>query len=305
MPERTHVRARDSKKLPKKSVIQKMVNSSLNQNSKFLVGVGLRHTHFPYILEGGEVNVDFFEAISENFINTRGRPFKILEKVRRDYPVALHGVSLSIASSSELDYQYLSRLKELYKVIDPFITSDHLCWTGHSHNNLHNLLPFAYTDESLDYVSERVTKVQEYLSRQMVFENLSAYFTHKSSTMSEIEFLKALCNRTGCKQLLDVNNFYVNSVNQKFDLTESVRQIDLDSVAQVHLAGFSDFGDFLFDTHSAPVFPAVWDIFSNVSTKLKPIPILIEWDEDIPEFPVLQNEAIKAREILIRSSCAV
>lgn len=285
--------------------MQKMENSNLNHNSRYIVGVGLRHTHFPYILEGGEINVDFFEAISENFINTRGRPFKILEKVRRDYPVALHGVSLSIASSSELDYQYLSRLKELYRIIDPFITSDHLCWTGHSHNNLHNLLPFAYTEDSLDYVSKRVNMVQEFLGRQMIFENLSAYFTHKSSTMSEIEFIKRLCEITGCKQLLDINNLYVNSVNQKFSLEDAVPKIDFSSVGQVHLAGFSDFGDYLFDTHSAPVFPAVWDIFSEVSLKLNPIPILIEWDEDIPEFQILQNEAMKAKDILKRSSCVV
>ncbi|MGE3610682.1 MAG: DUF692 domain-containing protein [Bacteriovoracaceae bacterium] len=280
--------------------MQKMVNSNLSQNSNFIVGVGLRHTHFPYILEGGEIHVDFFEAISENFINTRGRPFKILEKVRRDYPIALHGVSLSIASNSELDYQYLSRLKELYSIIDPFITSDHLCWTGHSHNNLHNLLPFAYTEASLDYVCDRVVKVQEFLGRQMVFENLSAYFTHRSSTMTEIEFIKQLCKRAGCKQLFDVNNIYVNSVNQKFELSYALSQIDYSSVGQVHLAGFTDFGDYLFDTHSAPVFPEVWEIFSDVSSKLPPIPILIEWDEDIPEFPIVQNEALKAKEVLKR-----
>ncbi len=303
--EKIPVKVRDLRKFRRKSVMLKMENSNHNQFSQFMVGVGLRHTHFPYILDGGDINVDFFEAISENFINTRGRPFKILEKVRRDYPVALHGVSLSIASSSELDYQYLSRLKALYEEIDPFVTSDHLCWTGHSHNNLHNLLPFAYTEASLNYVSDRVARVQEFLGRQMIFENLSAYFTHKSSTMSEIVFLKQLCKRTGCKQLFDVNNFYVNSVNQKFNLNEAIPQIDFNSVAQVHLAGFTDFGDYLFDTHSAPVFPEVWDIFSNVSTKFKPIPILIEWDEDIPEFQTLQNEALKAKEILKRSFCVV
>lgn len=277
---------------------RRMENLSLKGENDFLVGVGLRHTHFPYLLNGGEVQIDFFEAISENFINTRGRPFKVLEFIREKFPVALHGVSLSIASTSEIDFKYLRNLKELYQIIDPFLCSDHLCWTGHSHSNLHNLLPFAYTEKSLEHVVEKVSIVQDYLGRELVFENLSAYFTHKSSTMSEIEFINELCFRSGCRQLLDVNNLYVNSVNQKFDLNSAVTNIDFENVAQIHLAGFTDFGDYLFDTHSAPVFPEVWELFKEVVPQLKAIPILVEWDEDIPEFHVLQEEALKARNII-------
>jgi len=263
------------------------------------VGVGLRHTHFPYLEQGIDPKVDFFEAISENFMNTRGRPFTMLLKMRAIRPIALHGVSLSIAGPELPNLDYLKSLKELHQIIDPFITSDHLCWTGGSAHNLHNLLPFAYTKDSLSMVCERVNYVQDFLGRPLTLENVSAYFSLKSSTMGEVEFLSTLCERTGAKTLFDLNNIYVNSVNQKYDASEYVRSIKKEHVSQIHLAGFSDMGSYLFDTHSREVSNEVWGLLALAREQGVNAPILIEWDEHIPEFSVLEHEASKARQVMM------
>lgn len=264
-------------------------------SSSILVGVGLRHLHFPYYENNGPIEVDFFEAISENFIHTRGRPFYILEKMRQNFPIALHGVSLSIAAEDDLDFEYLEKLKELYQAIDPFLISDHLCWTGKNAHNLHNLLPFSYDQKNLEYVCEKIEKVQDYLQRQLIFENLSAYFTLNTSEMNEAEFMNKICDRTGCGVLLDINNVYVNSVNQKFDPCDYLKTINMKHVKQVHLAGFSDYGDYLFDTHSTYVHSNVWDLFKKFYPDTGNVPVLVEWDENIPEFSIVQEEALKAK----------
>lgn len=262
-----------------------------------MIGVGLRHKHFPFFENGGKSNVDFFEIISENFMNTKGRPFEILNKLRQDFPVCMHGVSLSIAGVDDFSQDYLMKLKELEKTISPFVVSDHLCFTGVDGNNLHNLLPFSYTEKNLNRISERIKFVQNYLNRQMIFENLSAYFSLKDSEMSESEFLNRLCENTGCGILLDVNNLYVNSINQKFDPNIWLSKINFSNVKQIHLAGFTDFGDYLFDTHSNPVHQNVWSLYKDVIKKNIEIPVLIEWDENIPEFEILEEEAMKAKHL--------
>ncbi len=269
-----------------------------------LVGVGLRHPHFSYLLEKPQIEVDFFEVTSENFLFTRGRPWRVLKKIREDYPIAMHGVSLSLGTVEPFDKDYLKALKVMKEEIEPFIVSDHLCWTGHAHQNLHNLLPLPYNDETLRHLVSRIQYVQDYLGSEIAVENLSAYFTLKESQYCEWEFNKLVAQESGCKLLFDINNVFVNSKNQCFDAEKYLEEIPNDLIAEIHLAGFSDRGDYLFDTHSHPVFPEVWDLFSKkAQTMDKAIPILIEWDEDIPDFSRLEKEAITARHLWIQSRC--
>jgi len=262
-----------------------------------MIGVGLRHIHFPYLETKPQTTVDWFEGITENFFDTEGRPLKMLEAIRRDYPVGLHGVSLSIGSAEELDFEYLKKTKVLYERIKPAVISDHLCWTGHKNRNLHNLLPLSYNQATLNYLVPRLQTVQEFYNREICIENLSAYLDMRDSDMTEWDFLRELAKKSGCKILLDINNIYVNSQNHQFDPYKYLDAIPDHLVGEMHLAGFTDMGDFLFDTHSRPVFPDVWKLFQHKIKNIKKTPVLIEWDEDIPEFSVLEAEAQKAREI--------
>ena len=276
-----------------------MENLRKSKRIDFPIGVGLRHTHFSHLLESNETQVDFFEVITENFFSTRGRPWKVLEKIREIYPIAMHGVSLNIGSFEGLDFSYLEKVKSMAVEIDPIIISDHLCWNGMAHDNLHNLLPLPYTDETLNFLMERVDSVQNFLGREIALENLSAYFSLEDSTYSEWDFLNTLAKKSGCKLLLDLNNVYVNAVNQGFDPYTFLEGIDEEVVAQFHLAGFSDFDDYLFDTHSHPVFSKVWEMYEYQLKRMKhSVPTLIEWDENIPEFSILEDEALKARQIV-------
>ena len=241
--------------------------------------------------------MDWFEAISENFMDSGGRPLAILESVRARYPVALHGVALSIGSTDPLDRTYLARLKTLADRIEPAIVSDHLCWTGVEGEQLHDLLPLPFTEESLRHVVERVQQVQEALGRRLLLENVSAYVTFRHSTMPEWEFLTAVAQRSGCGILLDLNNIYVNAYNHQFDARDYLRHIPGELVGQFHLAGHTDMGAYLFDTHSRPVIDAVWGLYRNALDRWGPVTTLIEWDEEIPPFPRLAEEAARARAI--------
>lgn len=265
-----------------------------------LVGVGLRSKHYPYLEEHRPKTANWFEAISENYMDSLGRPREILRKVRKDFPVGLHGVSMSLATEHELDVEYLKRLRVLVDEIDPIVVSDHLCWTGLAHSNMHDLLPFPLTKKSLDRVVEHIDCAQNVLGRQMLIENVSVYMTFEQSVYTETEFIVQATKRAGAKILLDVNNLYVNAQNFGFSAAEALRSIPAERIGQVHLAGFSDCGDFLFDTHSMPVYDEVWDLFSQLAPKLHHVPVLVEWDDDIPEFAVLENEVKKARAILER-----
>tara|TARA_Y100000590_G_scaffold323369_1_gene366308 strand:+ start:19550 stop:20431 length:882 start_codon:yes stop_codon:yes gene_type:complete len=285
----------------KPHVNQKAVNLSLSPNKALkekMVGVGLRTDHYSHLEESPKTKVDFFEALTENHLGSKGRPYQILEHIRKDYPLTFHGVSLNIAHHTGINFDYLKKVKELVTPFEPMVISDHLCWTGAPESNLHNLLPFPYNQETLNFLCDRVDQVQNYLNRVFVLENLSAYFDYTQSNMSEWDFLKELSLRSGCQILLDVNNIYVNSVNQKFDAKEYLETIPDQSIAEIHLAGFTDMGDFLFDTHSKPVYPEVWELYKLATKKAPHAPTLIEWDDDIPEFNILQNEAIKAKKII-------
>jgi uncharacterized protein (UPF0276 family) len=264
------------------------------------VGVGLRPAHYSRVLENPG-SVSWFEAISENFMGLRsgagGRPTRILETVRRDRPVALHGVSLSIGSTDDLGMGYLSRLKALADRIEPAWVSDHLCWTGAGGENLHDLLPLPFTRDSLAHLVERVQRVQERLGRRILLENVSSYLTFEHSEMSEWEFLGELSRRADCGLLLDVNNVYVSSVNQGFDPHVYFDAIPPERVGQMHLAGHARQGEVLIDTHDQPVSEPVWALYREAVRRFGPVSTLIEWDAALPEFPVLEAEAARARAI--------
>jgi len=270
------------------------------------VGVGLRSEHYPHLLQRPRTAVAWFEAISENYMDTAGRPLAVLEKIRSDHPVALHGVSLSIgykpargdqaAATAFRDRRkrYLSRLAALVERIDPFLVSDHLCWTGVPGGNIHDLLPTPFTDEALDWIVEQVGDVQQVLGRSIVLENVSSYLTWAASTRREEDFLVEVARRSGCKILLDVNNVYVSARNHRFCAREYLDAIPAEYVAQIHLAGHTDLGTHLFDTHSAPVCDDVWELFSHTIARLPGVPVLIEWDSEIPPFERLEAEAVTA-----------
>ena len=257
-------------------------------------GIGLRNKHVPNYF-ADKPPVDWVEAISENFMGVGGRVGAVLEKVRRDVPVALHGVSLSIGATDPLSKRHLAELKELVERIDPVIVSDHLCWGSHGGRYVHDLLPLPFTEESLRHVVDRVKKVQDVLRRQILLENVSSYLTLADSTMTEWDFLAELARRADCGILLDVNNIYVSAMNHRFDAREYLAAMPVDRVGQIHLAGHRDEGAYLFDTHDGPVCPDVWTLYALAIEKLGTTPTLIEWDDNVPELDVLVAESQLAR----------
>jgi uncharacterized protein (UPF0276 family) len=259
-------------------------------------GIGLRTDHYEVVTREWP-DMDWFEVISENYMDTGGRPLSILKQVRNHYPVALHGVSLSIGSTDTLDKNYLQKLKRLIQIIDPFVVSDHLCWTGTEGENLHDLLPLPFTEEALAHITARVTEVQEFFGRRILLENVSSYVTYKHSAMTEWEFISEIAKRSGCGILLDLNNIYVNAVNHQFNPEDYISGIPKDSVGQFHLGGHTDMGSFLFDTHSKSVCEAVWQLYRKALAKFGPVSTLVEWDAEIPAYEVLSAEASHARKI--------
>ena len=227
-------------------------------------GLGLRPTHYAEVLKN-QHGLDWFEVISENFMGLEGagagRPLRVLEKVRRNHPVALHGVSLSIGSADPLNRSYLKKLKALIAHIEPEIVSDHLCWTGVDGTNLHDLLPLPYTAAALDHVVARITQVQDFIGRRLLIENVSSYVEFAHSEMTEWEFLALVAKRADCGILLDVNNIHVSSVNHGFNAHEFLRAMPAERVGQIHLAGYSDNGTHLVDTHDQPVSEEVWKLY--------------------------------------------
>jgi uncharacterized protein (UPF0276 family) len=256
--------------------------------------VGLRSTHYSYLESGPRIAATWFEAISENYMDSWGKPREMLRMIRADYPVALHGVSMSLLSPEGIRADYLARLKQLISDIEPRVVSDHLCWTGRPGQNLHDLLPFPFTEEAFEVAVKNIDHAQTFLGREIAFENVSTYLSFKDSEMTEWEFIARVAKTTGAKILLDINNVYVSAVNHGFDPKEFLAGIPNESVAQIHLAGHTDTGTFLFDTHSKPVANSVWDLFSAFIKDNPYIPYMIEWDEDIPEFETVMAELNKA-----------
>jgi uncharacterized protein len=259
-------------------------------------GIGLRTRHFPEVL-AGTARVDWFEAISENFMIAGGRPLRVLERARSLAPIVLHGVSLSLGSTDPLNDAYLAELATLAARIEPAWISDHLCWGSVGGHYAHDLLPLPYTEEALTHVVDRVGRVQDRLGRQVLVENVSSYLCYAQSAMPEWEFLAEVARRADCGLLLDVNNVYVSASNHGFDPYEYVAQIPADRVAQIHLAGHSDHGTHLLDTHDAPVCAEVWDLYRATVARLGRTSTLVEWDEHVPELAELLAEAERARAI--------
>jgi uncharacterized protein len=268
----------------------------MSSKSAASVGIGLRTAHFGTLLER-RAEVEWFEAISENFMMDGGRPHFVLGHIRRDFPVALHGVSLSIGGTDPLCADYLQRLRTLVRRYEPCWISDHLCWTGVDAHNLHDLLPLPWDEETLAHVAARVTEVQDRLGHRIALENASSYLTFTHSTMTEWEFLAELCHRADCLLLLDVNNVYVSARNHGFDATAYLDAVPAERVVQIHLAGHSDLGSHLLDTHDAPVADAVWELYRATIARLGAVPTSIEWDGDVPPLERLEAEAAIVRRI--------
>lgn len=259
-------------------------------------GLGLRPTHYAAIFES-RPDVDWFEIISENFLVRGGRPLHHLERIRRDYPVVMHGVSLSIGGTDALDRQYLRELKQLADRIEPAWMSDHLCWTGAHGINLHDLMPLPYTQEAIAHVGARVREVQDFLQRQILLENVSSYVAFKESTMTEWEFLNRVAEESDCRILLDVNNVFVSASNHGFDAAAYIDGIAVERVSQFHLAGHEDNGAILIDTHDAPVPGGVWALYARAVRRFPDVPTMIERDDRIPPLSELLAELDQARRI--------
>jgi len=259
-------------------------------------GLGLRP---PFYADAaaGEVPVDWFELISENFMVPGGRPLEVLDLVREHYPVALHGVALNLGGSDPLDLDYLSDLKELVRRAEPLCVSDHLCWSRQGEHHFHDLLPLPYTEDAVKHVARRIREVQERFGRRILVENVTSYLEWRHQEMSEWEFLSVVAERADCLVLLDVNNVFVSAHNHGFDARAYLDAIPLARVGQLHLAGHSASGPLLIDTHDHPVSEPVWELYRHAIRRFGPVPTMIERDDAIPPLPELVSELAHARAI--------
>ncbi len=258
-------------------------------------GLGLRTAHYDAILGHWPKEVDWFEIISENFMNTEGYPREVLEQVRAHYPVIMHGVSLSIASTDPLNYDYLAKLKTLADWLKPAWVSDHLCWTGYKDVNSHDLLPVPYTEESLKHVVSRIKQVQDFLGRRILLENPSTYLTYRGKQMREEEFITRMAEDADCLLLLDVNNVYVSCYNHGWDAEAYLGAIPAHRVQQIHLAGHDNKGTHIVDTHDNHVAEAVWQLYAKTIARMGPKSTMVEWDGNVPDFATVLAELSKAR----------
>lgn len=257
-------------------------------------GLGLRPVHYTALLESNP-RIDWLEILTENYLVPGGQPLAWLDRVRERYPLVMHGVSLSIGSTDPLDLDYLASVRHLSERIQPGWISDHLCWTGVGGRNLHDLLPLPYTEEALALVVARVSEVQDRLGRQILLENVSSYLEFEASEMKEWEFLGEVARRADCAILLDINNVYVSSVNHGFDPLAYLAAVPRERVRQFHLAGHSDCGGHLIDTHDHPIVEPVWALFRAAVARFGPVPTMIERDDHIPPLEELLLELDHAR----------
>lgn len=266
-----------------------------------LTGIGLRAPHYAEFMEK-KPSVAFVEVHSENYFAEGGKPLSILDQVKRDYPISLHGVSLSIGSADELNWRHLKKLRDLIERIQPSLISDHLSWSSINGQYLHDLLPLPYTDEAVQHIVSRIQQIQEYLRSQILIENISSYVSFPHSTMSEQDFLISVAKQSGCGILLDINNIYVTATNLGLVAETFIQAIPHDLVHEIHLAGCStsEINDkkILIDSHNQPVLPAVWDLFCKAVQHLGVKPTIIEWDADLPTLETLYLEAYHAETIM-------
>ncbi|MCH2111097.1 MAG: DUF692 domain-containing protein [Polyangiaceae bacterium] len=256
------------------------------------VGAGLRVPHYRHVLEN-EPSVGFFEIISENFMGPGGKPQKRLGEFIERFPIILHGVSLSIGAPEEPDRDYLRALKKLVRQVQPPWVSDHFCWCGTGGAHLHDLLPLAYTDEVIERIARRARQIQDYLEVPFGLENTSSYLTYRRSQYTEWEFIREVCERADCGLMFDVNNVFVSAYNHGFDPIEFVRNVPHERILQIHLAGHTNFGDYIIDTHVGPPLPEVLALYQETIRLCGPVSTLLEWDDRIPPFERLQEEVDK------------
>lgn len=259
-------------------------------------GLGLRTQHYNDFLTAPQP-VDWLEVLSDNYMVEGGKPLAMLDRIRADYPMVMHGVSMSIGAVDGLNRDYLEKLRALQQRIDPMWVSDHLCWTGVHGRNMHDLLPLPYTHEALQVITRNVEQAQEILQRPLVLENVSSYVEFNTSEMTEWEFLSEVCQATGCQLLLDINNIYVSAFNHGFSPTRFIEGVPVDSVVQFHLAGHQDNGDHLIDTHDHAVCDGVWELYRQALVRFGQVPTMIERDDRIPPLDELLSELDMARAI--------
>jgi hypothetical protein len=271
--------------------------------STISVGTGLKHEHAADIIDSNR-HVDFFEIHAENYMGAGGPPHHLLRSIRRDYPISIHGVGLSIGGAGPLDRDHLRRLKQLIEIYEPVAFSEHLAWSSHGGVFMNDLLPLPYNAETLSCVADHIDEVQDTLGRRMLLENPSTYVEFETSDMSEVAFLQAVASRTGCGLLLDVNNVYVSAVNHGFDPAAYIDGFPIGHVGEMHLGGFAedvdtDGGRLLIDAHASPTADPVWALYRRAIMRAGPIPTLIEWDNDVPEFFAVVAEVARAKNALV------
>jgi uncharacterized protein (UPF0276 family) len=264
------------------------------------VGVGLRTAHYAHILEH-QPDVAWFEVVSENYMQTAGRPRLVLDQIAARYPVAMHGVSLSIGSTDPLDFEYLRELRSLRDAIGARWVTDHLCWTGVAGKNTHDLMPMPYTEEAVQHVARRVREVQDFLAAPIALENPSTYAEFAGGSMTEWDFLAAVAAEADCGILLDVNNIYVNAYNHAFDVHEYLDAVPFDRVVQLHVAGHTRHAAHIVDTHIGPVEPSVWELLGEAWRRAGGVSVLLEWDAEIPPFEQVHAEALRANDAIERA----
>lgn len=269
-------------------------------------GLGLRTAHYEAILRE-RPNVDWFEALTENYLVAGGKPLHFLDRIAECYPIVLHGVSMSIGGVDPLNMAYLKKVKALAERVQARWISDHLCWTSFGGHNSHDLLPLPYTQEALQHVSDRISRVQDVLEQRFLIENVSSYVAYDASSMPEWVFLSELCQRSDCLLLLDVNNIYVSAFNHGFSPADFIEGVPADRIQQVHVAGHTNNGDHIIDTHDHPVIDEVWNLYRDACARFGSVSTLIERDDNIPPINELLNELNRARDIQranVKRGCA-
>ena len=259
-------------------------------------GIGLRPVHYQAILAERPA-LDWLEIMTEDYLDIGGRPLYYLHQIKEQYPMVMHGVSLSIGSSDAVNLDYLAKVKKLADEIKPVWISDHLCWTGVDRLNMHDLLPLPYTEDALKHVVNKVKQVQDYLERPILLENVSSYISFKQSDMTEWEFLTAVAEQANCLILLDINNIYVSAFNHGFDPRDYLFNVPIDRVQQFHLAGHQNFGEYIIDTHDHPVVASVWELYADALKHFGPVSTMIERDDNIPPLAELLAELAQAKQI--------
>lgn len=267
-------------------------------------GLGLRSAHVDRILSE-HPPVPWFEILADNHTAPGGLIPRQLAAVRADYPISLHCVGMSLGGTDPLDFAYLGTIKRLIQTYQPAQVSDHLCFSSHASHQYHDLLPLPYTEEALLHVGDRIRRVQDFLGVRLLVENVSSYLTYRHSTLSEAEFLAALARSADCDLLFDVNNAYVNEFNQGAPAGDFLRQLPLERIREIHLAGYEDKGDYLIDAHNNRVSDPVWALYADVIQQLPDVPVLIEWDNDLPALEVLLDEAARAEHLRAADSAAL